>query len=70
MRTHNQKHQILSHLQTGARLSPIVALHEYGCMRLAARINDLRSEGHVIRTDIITDGDKRWAEYKLEQAAH
>jgi len=65
MRTENQKEAVLQHLSTGARLSAIVALHEYGCMRLAARVNELRKEGHVIETVMMTDGDKRWAEYKL-----
>ena len=29
------------------------ALREYGCFRLAARINDLRNEGHNIETKTV-----------------
>jgi hypothetical protein len=42
-----------------------MALDKYGCLRLAARINDLRERGHRIDTEIVKVGDKRFARYRL-----
>lgn len=60
--TQNQK--ILAMLKRGP-VTPLVALRAIGCMRLASRIYDLRQEGHDIACDIIHDGDKRYAQYRL-----
>ena len=46
-------------------ITPIDALRELGCFRLAARINDLRNSGYNIRTDTVKDGEKRYARYTL-----
>jgi len=35
------------------------------CYRLAARISDLRADGHVIVTQYETRGDRRFARYRL-----
>ena len=60
-----QTETILAHLQSGGSITPIDALREYGCFRLAARIKDIRDSGHQVHTDIETDGEKRWARYSL-----
>ena len=60
----SQNHAILSHLKRKP-ITPIEALENYGCFRLAARINDLRGSGHKITTDIIERGEKRFAQYRL-----
>lgn len=44
--TQNQK--ILNHLQQYGSISPLEAMAEYGCMRLASRISDLKRQGHPI----------------------
>ena len=54
---------ILKHLQTRGTLTPIDALREYGCFRLAARINDLRHSGWDIRTFRESHGEKTFARY-------
>ena len=41
------------------------ALNNYGCFRLAARINDLRMSGHKIHTEIAKKDGKRYARYHL-----
>ena len=46
-----QTERILRHLQMGMKLTPIEALTHYGCMRLAARVADLRKLGHRINVD-------------------
>ena len=40
-----QNEKILAALRDGKRISPLSALQDYGCMRLAARIYDLRDQG-------------------------
>jgi hypothetical protein len=56
--------QILSHLQRSS-ITAIEALNEYGCFRLAARINDLRMKGHDIHTEVAVKEGKRYAKYFL-----
>ena len=56
---------ILGHLLTGGAITPLEALKMYGCMRLGARIWDLKKMGYKIKTKMVKDGDKRYAEYSL-----
>lgn len=45
-------------------ITPLDALREAGCFRLAARVAELRHDGLDIRTTWETDGDgTRWARY-------
>lgn len=44
----SQNQQILHYLEKNGVISPIEALKYFGCMRLAARVADLRREGHNI----------------------
>lgn len=59
----SQNDQILQMLKTG----PITALDaaKVGCMRLAARVHDLRMQGHVITTEPVTIKGKQFARYYL-----
>lgn len=43
-----QKQRVLRHLQTFGTITPLEALKEYGIMRLASRISDLKKEGYHI----------------------
>ena len=43
-----QKDKVLSHLRTGQPLTQDQARAEYGVMRLASRISELKKAGHVI----------------------
>jgi Helix-turn-helix domain len=45
-----QNSSILRHLQAGYALTALEALDKFQCFRLAARIHDLRSAGHMIRS--------------------
>lgn len=63
-----QTETILAHLKAGGSITPIDALRDYGCFRLAARIKDLRDEGHPVEMTWETDGEKRWARYSLRRA--
>ena len=46
----SQNASILAHLHTGKTISPIEALIDFRCFRLAARISELRKAGHNIQT--------------------
>tara|TARA_Y100000593_G_scaffold43386_2_gene82997 strand:- start:2517 stop:2738 length:222 start_codon:yes stop_codon:yes gene_type:complete len=58
---------ILEHLQKGQAITPIeAAAWPLCCMRLAARIKNLRDQGHNIVTDNkTTPQGKRYASYRL-----
>lgn len=60
-----QTETILAHLQAGGSITPIDALREYGCLRLAARIWDLRDSGHDVQKVMEGDKTKKWARYSL-----
>lgn len=49
----SQADKILSHLRTGLPLTPAEAYRRYGCLRLAARIFELRQAGYDVRDDLI-----------------
>ena len=52
----SQADHILWHLKVYGRITPIEALREYGCMRLAARIHELRARGNDIEALTAKDG--------------
>ena len=64
----SQREAILNHLKRGDTITSLEALTDYGCLRLAAIIFDLREEGFDIQTKMITtSNDKTIAEYSLVQ---
>ncbi len=67
-RATTQAAQILAHLQAGNSITPRDAIQLFGCMRLAARIAELREQGHAIATVLEDDGSRRWARYSLAPA--
>lgn len=46
----NQKQMILRHLRDYGHITSYEAFTEYGITRLAARIHDLRADGHNIKS--------------------
>ena len=63
-----QTEAILKHLKGGAEITPIDALAYYGCFRLAARISELRKDGHSIDMEYVNNGKgKKFASYKLRK---
>ena len=61
----SQNLQIRKHLESGKTITPLEALSMYGCLRLGARICDLRQDGLPVKTEIKRNGRKRFAEYSL-----
>lgn len=63
--SNTQKVNVLNHLKSGKSITPLEALQEYGCFRLADRILVLRQDGYNIITNNITENGKTFAEYTL-----
>lgn len=61
--------QILRTLKKGKTLTPLEALREFGCFRLAARIHELKEQGIPIKSALETKRGKRVAVYWIEKAA-
>lgn len=60
-----QEQMILNHLKIGP-ITPLEALNRYGCMRLAAVIFNLKSDGHNIHSGTARGANgKKWAVYRL-----
>ena len=65
--TTTQCKQILAHMQSVGPITALEALDKYQCFRLASRISDLKSEGHLIQKEMIEiPSGKRVAKYWLE----
>jgi hypothetical protein len=58
------KQSIEAWLARGYKLTPLQALNKWGCMRLAARIAELRKDGMTITTTKVTNNGKTYAQYK------
>lgn len=59
---------IKAHLLSGRTITPLEALHQFGCMSLAQRINELKGEGMEIRSSMVkVSEDKRVAEYQISE---
>ena len=67
----NQADMILRYMQDCGTITPLDAMREFGCMRLSARIWDLRHAGHRISQTLVTSKNRygnttTYAEYRLE----
>ena len=65
-----QNDRILRHLQDYGSITSMEAMADYGIMRLASRVNDLRRDGHNIVTEVVTGSNRygektRWARYRM-----
>ena len=50
----SQCKEILKDLKDGKHITALAAVVDYGCMRLAARIFDLKGDGHKIKDYPVT----------------
>ena len=65
-----QCEKIIRYMTENVFITPLDALREFGCMRLASRISDLRKAGYKIHKEMATaknkQGESVWfAVYKL-----
>lgn len=63
-----QNEMILGHMLEGKSITALDALNLYGCMRLGARVYDLKRDGYPIESRMITVGpnDKRVSVYWMD----
>jgi len=53
-----QKDKILAYMKTYGAITPVDAMREFSCMRLGARIADLKKDGYTIRTEMVGSRNK------------
>lgn len=49
-----QCEQVIRHMEDCGSISSLEAMQEYGILRLASRINDLKKAGYPIRREMVT----------------
>ena len=62
-----QKERILKFMRTNDGITSMDAFR-LGCTRLAARISDLKDDGHDIVTERVTKNGKTFARYHLKES--
>ena len=66
MKNTTQNGEILVYLQKGNKITALTALEHFGCLRLSARIHNIRDWGFDVKTEIVkTKTGKHIAEYSL-----
>lgn len=65
-----QCEKILAYMEREGGITPLDAMREFGCMRLASRITDLKRKGYIIHKETATAKNRegktvRFALYKL-----
>lgn len=70
MNADTHKRQILAHMRKGLTITAGQALALFRCSRLAARIFDLKADGHNINSTRVKTPSGKWvAQYSLVQEA-
>lgn len=62
----SQCDRIANHLKAGRAITALEALERFGCMRLAARIADLRERGWEIVSERIERNGKKFCRYRMQ----
>lgn len=65
-----QQEMILYHIEQYGSISPLEAMKQYGIMRLASRIHDLKKQGYVFNREVVTTKNRfgepvRYMRYSL-----
>jgi hypothetical protein len=61
-----QCEQILKALESGERLTPLIALESFGCLSLSQRVGELKRKGFPIASEKKKLANGKWvAEYRL-----
>lgn len=65
MEESSQRRAILVHMLNGASITAKQADVNFGCMRLASRVHELRKQGHNVLDRWVYNGKKRYKEYYI-----
>jgi len=69
----SQCNKVLHFIETEGSITPLDALREFGCMRLASRVSDLKRKGYPITREMESHKNRygetvRYARYRMEAA--
>jgi hypothetical protein len=62
-----QETMILEYLKAGNTITPLDALRLFNTMRLGARCYDLKRQGYPVKSRMIKNNGKHYAEYYLAE---
>lgn len=67
-----QSERIVRHLETFGSITSLEAMRDYGIMRLASRVSDLKKDGFPVRTEFVRGRNRFgeatcYARYSLEK---
>jgi len=65
MTNQSQTKQIIEHLEQHQSITALEALNRFGCLRLAARVSDIRKEGYNVQSQRVVRNGKHVACYSL-----
>ena len=58
MKKLTQKKQVLDWLQDGNSITPLEAFNDYAIMRLTSRICELKNEGYIIKSELVSSKNR------------
>ena len=62
----SQTDRILEYLLSGKSITPLEALNKFGCLRLGARIADIKAKGYLVYSEFVsTPTEKKVKRYYL-----
>lgn len=64
----SQTELIKQHLKEGNAITPLGALRRFSCLRLGARIYDLKKQGMDIHSHLVHINGHHFSEYSLKKA--
>tara|TARA_R110000851_G_scaffold114153_2_gene239116 strand:- start:8128 stop:8367 length:240 start_codon:yes stop_codon:yes gene_type:complete len=69
---YNQKQKVMRHLNNYGSITPLDAFRDYGIMRLAAVVFNLKEDGYDIDSEMISSSNRfgekvNFSEYKLNK---
>ena len=59
MRKASQCDKIIAHIKEHGSITPLEALREFGCMRLASRMSDLKRRGYSVKSVMESSKNKK-----------
>lgn len=62
----SQTDRILEYMLSGKSITPLEALNKFGCLRLGARIADIKAKGYLVYSEFVTTPtEKKVKQYYL-----
>jgi hypothetical protein len=62
----SQTDRILEYMLSGKSITPLEALNKFGCLRLGARIADIKAKGYLVYSEFVsTPTEKKVKRYYL-----